>query len=408
MADELRAIQLFADFVNGTLSDEGKKELDQHIREFPQAKELLEKEFRPEDVASYLDMLDRMDKEVMRERIWDHIQEQAQKRSSKLRWLWLGSGVAAAIFIAFLIGPKFWGKDKSPHNAQVSTIAPTTVPAQKRPTLKIGDRLLYLDSLPMEKRLALIGNLLILKRGDRFLEFRFIQDEESKSNTATIDINIDIPNDITGWQAILPDRSKSIIRPGTSITIPLLADGGPSKNRKIIAKGSAMLEISHDSKHPFRVSTFLGDIEVRGTLFEIELDSTRNTEKIALYTGQLKVNNGKQSLVLAPGQSAVLRRSGSAIDTVPLTQMIETIPWKDEPFDFSNQNLAVTMDRLKNYYDLDSVVIADNVDTVTPGKFSGGWFPKDLSLDEILDQVRLQKHDLQFMHKNRTLYVTAK
>lgn len=406
MADELRAIQLFADFVNGTLSDEGKKELDAHIHESPETKEFLDKEFRPEDVASYLDMLTRMDKEVMREKIWEQIQEQASKTSIKTKRIWLVITAAAAILISFITGIQYLRKPKSEDKIQTSVTTPK--PAPKRPTIKIGDSLIYLDLLPQEKRLARIGNILILKRGERFIEFRFIQNRGSKSNTGIIDINMDIPNDITNWQAILPDKSKSIIRPGTSITIPLLADGAPSSNRKLFAKGSVMLQVSHDASHPFHVSTLLGDIEVCGTLFDIDLDSTKTTEKIMLYNGRLKINNGKKSQVIVAGQSAILRKLSPAIDTVPVAQMIKTIPWKDEPFDFSNQNLAEALDRLKNYYDIDSVVIGDDVDTITPGKFSGGWFPKDLSLDEVLDQVRLQKHDLQFIHKNRALYVFTK
>lgn len=124
------------------------------------------------------------------------------------------------------------------------------------------------------------------------------------------------------------------------------------KNREIILNGEAFFEVTKGSM-PFFVKTGKLRTKVLGTTFNIQAYPSSKNIEVALLTGKIWLNTGKQNAVLVPNQSVVFDRLSEKLGPVKDEQTSGRAAWKDGTFVFNDTPLDEVFQRLQRAYDLD-------------------------------------------------------
>jgi len=97
--------------------------------------------------------------------------------------------------------------------------------------------------------------------------------------------------EVPGGQRIcmtLGDGTEVWLNSGAKLEYPSVFSG---KQRHVKLSGEAMFDVKHDANNPFIVETFVCDIEVLGTKFNIEANESSNYFSAALMKGSIKLTN---------------------------------------------------------------------------------------------------------------------
>ena len=143
----------------------------------------------------------------------------------------------------------------------------------------------------------------------------------------------------------LPDGSLVWLNSGSSISFI----SNFEKTRIVSLKGEAFFEVEKNGQ-PFIVSTALGDVEVKGTSFNV---SAFDGEKFqtTLLTGIVNVKEkqtGKEVSIL-PGQQAGIDGSNLNVENVDTDMFLS---WKDGKLIFRNEYLPSVTKRLERWYNV--------------------------------------------------------
>jgi transmembrane sensor len=161
----------------------------------------------------------------------------------------------------------------------------------------------------------------------------------------------------------LADGSVATLDAGSSIRFPVSFTGN---ERKVDVTGEVYFEVVHDAQKPFRVAAAGQTIEVLGTSFNVNAYTDEETVNTTLVTGKIKVQEGSRSVVLKPGQQAVVAASNRDIK-IRTIDVPSVIAWKEGHFHFDNDNVQTVMRQLARWYD----VKVEYVGTPTKSTFSG-------------------------------------
>lgn len=97
----------------------------------------------------------------------------------------------------------------------------------------------------------------------------------------------------------LSDGTHVWLNAGSRIEYPVVFD---RKARRVKVSGEAMFEVTHDANRPFIVETFVSEIEVLGTKFNVVADESRSLFSTTLLEGKVKVTSGDQNVILHPDE----------------------------------------------------------------------------------------------------------
>lgn len=171
------------------------------------------------------------------------------------------------------------------------------------------------------------------------------------------------------YEVILPDGTRALLNAASSLRYPTAFTG---KERKVTLTGEAYFEVIKEPGKPFVVETANMRVQVLGTSFDIMAYDNEATVRTTLLTGKVKEISGgpgrlagqgaqtgqdgfagEDSVTLAPGQQAVLRRDGERL-TREVIDTDEVIAWKDGLFLYSNRvDIPTIMRQLERWYDID-------------------------------------------------------
>jgi ferric-dicitrate binding protein FerR (iron transport regulator) len=156
----------------------------------------------------------------------------------------------------------------------------------------------------------------------------------------------------------LPDGTKVTLNKGATITYPSEFTG---TTRKISLTGEGWFEVTHDAAHPFVIDAGTAMIEVLGTSFSVNTNSSGNHEEVILQTGKVKVFLGDEptvQVILAPGEKASIASNARSI--VKMVNEDENfLAWKTKRMVFSNTALNEVVALLSEVYDV-NIRISDN------------------------------------------------
>ncbi|MHA4806993.1 FecR family protein [Flavitalea flava] len=150
------------------------------------------------------------------------------------------------------------------------------------------------------------------------------------------------------FQLVLPDGSKVWLNALSSVTYPTSFVGG---SRRIKVLGEAYVEVAKKNGMPFIVDMERkGRVEVLGTHFDINAYADEPMVKTTLLEGSVRVVNGVEKMVLAPGQQAQAW-PGDRMAVVNDVDLDKVIAWKNGLFNFDGANLVEVMMQLQRWYD---------------------------------------------------------
>lgn len=106
----------------------------------------------------------------------------------------------------------------------------------------------------------------------------------------------------------LPDGSTVQMNSASSIVYP---ERFTSANRTVVFSGEGIFNVTPDARHPFVVKAPSFEVEVLGTVFDIEAYPENDKATVVLSEGAVLVRHNGSASSLQPGQKAELLRDGS-------------------------------------------------------------------------------------------------
>jgi transmembrane sensor len=151
---------------------------------------------------------------------------------------------------------------------------------------------------------------------------------------------------------ILPDGSKVWLNSGTTLTFPAAF----GKLRNVTLNGEAFFEVVKDNS-PFMVETVYGEVEVKGTSFNVRAYEFENLQA-TLVEGSVSMRNysTNKEVTLLPGQHAVLQNK-----TVTVTNVATEIytSWTEGKVIFRKAYMPEVAKRLERWYNVKIVLDED-------------------------------------------------
>lgn len=195
---------------------------------------------------------------------------------------------------------------------------------------------------------------------------------------------------------VLADGSKAWLNAASSITFPSRFDGN---TREVNITGEVYFNIEEDKKKPFIVKTQGGMLEVLGTQFNVNAYEDEAYEATTLVEGSVRVTIGAKEIELKPGQQSRVLEQSEKIGVVEVN-VDDVTGWRNNLFIFNNADIPTIMRQLGRWYDLDI-----SYRGVVPKKPYKGKIPRDFTLDEVLNALKLAGVNLEIYDK--TLIVTG-
>jgi transmembrane sensor len=177
------------------------------------------------------------------------------------------------------------------------------------------------------------------------------------------------------YHLVLPDGSKVWLNSASSLRFPTAFAGD---ERRVELTGEGYFEVAHDVSKPFRVQKGNNTVEVLGTHFNINAYEDESSMRVTLLEGKVKVQSGKQSLLITPGTQALIPVSGD-IMLNPDVNLSEVMAWKDGFFKFNNTDIQTMLRQAARWYDIE----ISYPEGVPADKFTGS-LPRKVSLLEFL------------------------
>jgi transmembrane sensor len=197
------------------------------------------------------------------------------------------------------------------------------------------------------------------------------------------------------YPVTLSDGTKVWLNSVSSIRYPVAFN---ASERLVEVTGEAYFEVAKNPEKPFKVILNGMEIRVLGTHFNVNGYTDETTVKTTLLEGSLKVTKGTASVLLTPGQRAVLNGDGK-INLVKAIDPEESVAWKDGYFHFNNTSLEMVMRQLSRWYDVEIVY-----ESKEPEQFFNGDFKSNVNLSEVLKI--LEKSQVHSRVEGKSLIIT--
>ncbi|MFV0592535.1 MAG: FecR family protein [Draconibacterium sp.] len=197
----------------------------------------------------------------------------------------------------------------------------------------------------------------------------------------------------------LPDGSLVWLNSGSTLSFSSEFED----KRPVVLVGEAFFEVEKSDK-PFIVSTNFGDVEVKGTSFNVKAYTEENTLQATLVSGSVLVRekDSKKEVTLEPGQQANL------IDEEITLSNVETelfISWKDGKLIFRKEYLPAAIKRLERWYNV-KIELADDK------RLNEIWISGTLEMESFSEVLELLKVtspiDYLYNEKTRTIKIFYK
>ena len=145
----------------------------------------------------------------------------------------------------------------------------------------------------------------------------------------------------------LPDSSVVTVNSESILWFPIQF---ATDNRTVYLEGEAYFDVSKDKEHPFSVDVNGSVVKVLGTSFNVRAYADENEILTTLVQGSVRFSAGKESVVLKPGEQAVLNKSGRVVIKEVDTYLYTA--WKNGVFAFEKQRLEEIMNVVARWYDV--------------------------------------------------------
>lgn len=177
---------------------------------------------------------------------------------------------------------------------------------------------------------------------------------------------------------ILPDQSVVWLNRQSQITYD--SDFGLT-HREMTLKGEAYFDVQKQNT-PFVIRSHEATTEVLGTAFNLRSYKEESVTALALLRGKVAFadnNNPNNSVILAPGESAELKRGSGKIKKSKILDS-NILSWQNERLVFDNTALDEVTKTIEKYFNIQIKMSNDDLNAC---RFTGSF--DDPELNELLD-----------------------
>lgn len=278
------------------------------------------------------------------ERMTGYRWESFKRQTMKGKRLWIVWCRYAALFLLPLLSGIYflgeWKKEGQPVFARESVITPGRAKAQlvmaDGQHVELDEQNQICIPEPGGTEIQVSNNMVIYAKSDTV-----VSDLQHKQRHTLI-----VPKG-GEYSLQLADGTRVWLNAGSTLTYPVYFMGN---DRKVEMTGEIYFEVAKDRAKSFIVSVNGVDIRVLGTSFNV---SAYKKEVITtLVEGQVRLTQGRDSVLLFPNQQAVWEGSGTPFH-VKEVEARNFVLWKEGIFCFEDTDLETILDELSRWYDVD-------------------------------------------------------
>ena len=260
-----------------------------------------------------------------------------QKNSRLLgKWYW------AAAVVAFVIGIStlFFYQEAPPTVAQA-----TISPGSSKAMLILNNGEIISLSEKNKTEIVATEELSIRNEGS---QLRYTVSENTKNEQANNYNELIVPKG-GEFTLTLSDGTKVWLNSQSKIKYPVIFN---DITREVYLEGEAYFEVTKDTQHPFHVNVKNGvSIEVLGTSFNVRSYMDENTIETVLEKGSVRMSQGKDAVILIPGNQAVYLPNEPIRLTTVNTELYTA--WRHGQYIFMNESVENILKQLSRWYDIE-------------------------------------------------------
>ena len=386
MTDRNKIDELANKWLKGTITEEEKQDFEDWYNR--------EAEQHPEWTRD-------LDEQSLRNRLFSHILEKKEIKEQAAgktlsethhrKQLYKWSSVAAAAVVIFAIGTWFFQRQNPSFQAEnkQGNIRIDLPPGREAATLTLADgSLIDLDST-QNGEVTIQGKTIVNKQGGQVVYIPPVGKEKLPVLYNTITTSRG-----NLYQLVLSDSTRVWLNSASSLHFPTAFSG---EARLVELTGEAYFEVAKNATMPFRVKVNGMEVEVLGTHFNINAYADEGAMETTLLEGSVKVKNDKASVLIKPGERAVIRCNETEF-SVNEADLDQVMAWQNGFFEFDNTELPAIMRQISRWYNVDIRYEGQPGD-----KKFGGRISKKLNLGNIL--TLLEANGVQFALEGETLVV---
>ncbi|MDR6940193.1 FecR family protein [Mucilaginibacter pocheonensis] len=264
---------------------------------------------------------------------------------------WIRYAVAASILLFLSVGTYFFVRDTHKANNSAANTYKGIVPGTNKATLTLANGTTISLDDATNGQIAKQAGVKITKTADGQIVYQAdaTMREQAVQNTVTTPKG-------GQYKIILPDGTNVWLNAASSITYPTVFKG---IERQVTLSGEGYFEVTKNKAMPFRVKSALQTIEVLGTHFNINAYADEALVKTTLLEGSVKVTSATNSILIVPGEQAVINRAGNGDITKQQVNLDKEVAWKNGVFSFANEDIRGVMRQVSRWYNIDVVYEGD-------------------------------------------------
>ena len=149
-------------------------------------------------------------------------------------------------------------------------------------------------------------------------------------------------------QVTLPDGTSVWLNSGTTMRYPASFDH--RRKREVTVDGQVYLDVARDERHPFIVHTYLADVEVHGTVFDVNAKEQDRVFETSLFEGKVSVSlpgATDRRIFLSPDKKLTLRDNKLWISKI---DDYDVYKWREGLYCFRDKHFSEIIRDLERYY----------------------------------------------------------
>ncbi len=205
-------------------------------------------------------------------------------------------------------------------------------------------------------------------------------------------------------QVTLPDGTSVWLNSGTTMQYPTSFEH--RRKREVTVDGQVYLDVAHDARHPFIVHTYLADVEVHGTVFDVNAKEQDRVFETSLFEGKVSVslpNAADRRIFLSPDKKLTLRDNKLWLSQI---DDYDVYKWREGLYCFRDKHFSEIIRDLQRYYGKEIVYEPDP--KLERDALTGKFRIKD-GLDYALQILQTSiRFDYTRDQENNKIFITSK
>ena len=326
------------------------------------------------------------------EKIWQGIQSGMKKKARSMVGVYLK--YVAMFVLPLCVGVLGWKslfQEKKSPVVEMNTLTPGNSSAY---LLLSGGKRLDLSSLPKDTMLVEHGTKVQIDSSGQVSYV--VKDQDNKKE---IVYNTIIVPRAGEYNLLLADGTRVWLNSESELRYPVEFSGD---RREVYLKGEGYFEVARDAEKPFCVQADDVEIQVLGTIFDVNAYQDRESVITTLVSGKVAVHSrkGGNFVEIKPGEQAEVQ---DRVVTVKQVDVRKSIAWIEGKFYFDEMPLENIMKQLARWYNIEVFFVAQELKSY---EFTG-LIRKDFSAERVFEIIE-KTTQVKFHVKGRSVIVNYK